>query len=206
MKRTLLMMTLSFIALAALPGCKITSGGYYAGSGIYDDDYSYGGSSDWGSSHDGGSSSSSGNSSSRENAERERDAYNRQEHSGGSGLTPPDRNIGPNMMVMSRDSAMGTRPQFQSTDSRVIKVANKYAITHYAATYIVRAVELAKVDDESGIKDLGLSKKDFQKVLKGKISDEKLAVLGAKLLMPTEEVEQLIVRIKNDAEYAKAKN
>ncbi len=205
MKRTLLMMTLSFIALAALPGCKITSGGYYAGSGIYDDDYSYGtgyrDSSDWDSSHDSGSSSSS-----RENAERERDAYNRQEHSGGSGLTPPDRKIRPNMMVMSRDTVMGTGPQFQSTDSRVIKVANKYEITHYAATYIVRAVELAKVDDESGIKDLGLSKKDFQKALKGKISDDKLAILGEKLLMPTEEVAQLIVRIKNDAEYAKAKN
>lgn len=201
MKRTLLMMTLSLIALAALPGCKITSGGYYAGSGIYDDGYSYGGSSDWGSSNDHWDHGSSGGSSNSDR-ERERDAYDRQEHNGGGGLTPPDRKIGPNMVVMSLGS--NTRPQsgFQSTDSRVIQVANKYAITHYAATYIVRAVELAKVDDESGIKDLGLSKKDFQKVLKGKLSDEKVEILGAKLLMPTEDVEQLIGRIKNDIEYA----
>lgn len=203
MKKSILMMALAFAALAALPACKLSAGGYYAGSGIYDSGSSWGSSNDSWHDHD-DNWGSSGGSSSREEAER--DAYDRQEHSGGGGLTPPDRKIDPNMMIMTRGSAVKAQSPFRSTDSRVIQVAQKYDITHYAATYIVRAVELAKIDDASGIADLGLEKKDFQKMIKGKLSDEKLAAVGSKLLMTTEDVERLMIEMKTDIKNANEKN
>jgi hypothetical protein len=90
-----------------------------------------------------------------------------------------------------------------SSDKRVRTVADKYAISDYAATYIVRAVELAKANDESGITDLGLTSKDFEKMMKGSQLDaDKLNAVSAKLLMSTEAVEQMIFDIKNDIDHA----
>lgn len=91
---------------------------------------------------------------------------------------------------------------FVSHDERVAKVSERYGISHYAATYVVRAALLAEQDDMSGLTDLGLNKKDLEKIYEGKqIASDKMDSMAAKLLMTNAETQSLVDKI---AAYAKA--
>ena len=94
---------------------------------------------------------------------------------------------------------------FVSTDARVIEVANNYDISHYAATYIVRAIVLAQTKDSSGIKDLGLTVSDFKDIMDGdKLEAGKLNALSLRLLMNKQDTEQLVQEMSEDIQVEKA--
>lgn len=96
-------------------------------------------------------------------------------------------------------------PEFVSSDERVIKTADKYEISHYAATYVVRAILLAQSKDLSGMKDIGLEKSDLKKIYQGKaLDDDKLQVMAAKLLMSEEDTAILIDDMSQDIQAEKA--
>lgn len=94
---------------------------------------------------------------------------------------------------------------FVSTDARVIKVANSYDISHYAATYVVRAILLAEAKDTSGIKALGLDVSDFKDIMDGKaLESDKLNAMSLRLLMSKGETEDLVQNMSQDIQAEKA--
>ena len=185
-------------AIASLTACDLTVGSGYVSSGVYGSDDYY---SSWDrpSTHD-----REDNWHSDRQERKERDAYERQTPNDTSDLNPPG--VKPrHSMLMSLEQNSNTSV-WQSTDSRVITVAKKYDISHYAATYIVRALALADMNDDSGIKDLGLKVSDMKRIAKGKSLDsQKLEAMSNRLLMSTESVEQLLFDMKNDIKHAHSK-
>lgn len=203
--KKLSLIALAFLAMAGLTACEFD----YVSTGIYHDDYYYR-DYDYQSSrrHQAERRADRAERENRYHRDRleriERNTASKQRHDGGSGLRPPGRKIHSLIMSMDQSTLMPVS-NFESTDSRVILVADKYDITHYAATYIVRAIELAKVKDVSGIVDLGLKKSDFKKVLAGEeLSLEKREALGQKLLMDEDSVNRLLFDMSNDIEYARS--
>lgn len=96
---------------------------------------------------------------------------------------------------------------FTSPDPRVAGAAQKYGISHYAATWIVRATLLAEQDDMTGLNELGLEKKDLEKIYEGKkLKTEKMNGLGEKLLMTNQETQKLIDAIAANVEAEKDQN
>ncbi|RYZ68950.1 MAG: hypothetical protein EOP05_15575 [Proteobacteria bacterium] len=96
-------------------------------------------------------------------------------------------------------------PKFQSKDARVINLANNYEVSHYAATYLVRAIVLAEAKDASGVKDLGLELKDFRDLYQGKeLADSKVQKLGAKLRLSESETARLVSDMSEDVQIEKA--
>ncbi len=96
---------------------------------------------------------------------------------------------------------------FTSPDPRVAGVAQKYGISHYAATWIVRATLLAEQDDMTGLHELGLENKDLEKIYEGKkLKPIKMNGLGEKLLMTNEETQRLIEAIAANIEAEKDNN
>lgn len=199
MKRQLLVYAALCLAAFSMTACEVSSGGGYVGDGVYHDNGGYNG---WDRDNDSSCCSSGGGSNSNDDrAEREREAHDRQTPNDTSDLHPPGVKPRDGANIMSLNNSQTSA--FQSTDARVIKVADKYQISDYAATYIVRAIELAKANDESGITDLGLEKSDFAKVIKGKaLSEEKMQALSSRLLMTPERAEKLLSDIKNDIKHA----
>ncbi len=199
---------LALIAAIGLTACDIQWAGVYVSDGVYHHDHYY-------RSYDPFERSRRHRAERRaDRAEREnryhrdrlerieRNTAAKQRSEGVPGLRPPGRKIRSMLMTMENSSVMPVS-NFESTDSRVIMVADKYDITHYAATYIVRAIELAKVKDASGINDLGLKRKDFKKILDGdELAESKKAALGEKLLMDTDSVDRLLFDMSNDIDYA----
>jgi hypothetical protein len=97
---------------------------------------------------------------------------------------------------LDESSSDGAAYQFTSHDERVAKVSEKYGISHYAATYVVRAALLAENNDLSGLADLGLNKNDLENIYQGKgISQTKMDVMGAKLLMSNTETQLLVDKV-----------
>lgn len=95
--------------------------------------------------------------------------------------------------------------EFVSQDARVIAVANNYDTSHYAATYIVRAVLLAQAEDTSGIKALGLEVKDFKNIMDGKsLEADKLTALSTRLLLSKAETERVVQEMSEDIQMEKA--
>lgn len=98
--------------------------------------------------------------------------------------------------VMGLDEKGDPSTIFTSHDERVARVSEKYGISHYAGTYVVRAVLLAEKNDMSGVADLGLDKKDLENIYSGKsLSPEKMDALSKKLLMPVKDTEKLATEI-----------
>ena len=96
-------------------------------------------------------------------------------------------------------------PAFVSTDSRVIGTAAKYGISHYAATYIVRAITLAQAQDTSGITDLGLTVSDFKDIYDGQaLAADKMSALASKLLMSNEDTATLVQEMSADVQAEKS--
>jgi hypothetical protein len=94
---------------------------------------------------------------------------------------------------------------FVSQDSRVIAVSDNYDVTHYAATYLVRAVVLAQTKDTSGIKALGLDVSDFKDIMKGNsLEDAKLEALAKVLLVDKTEAERIVGEMSEDIQAEKA--
>jgi hypothetical protein len=94
---------------------------------------------------------------------------------------------------------------FKSADARVIALAENYDISHYAATYLVRAIVLAQAKDTSGIEALGLSVGDFKELYEGKeLEAAKIETLGAKLKMDAASTEQLVADMTVDVQAEKA--
>jgi len=101
--------------------------------------------------------------------------------------------------------AGATGSDFVSTDARVISVANSYDISHYAATYVVRAILLAEAKDTSGIQALGLDVSDFKNIMDGKALDsDKLNAMSIRLLMSKGETEDLVANMSTDIQAEKA--
>ncbi|MEK7355896.1 MAG: hypothetical protein AAB250_05575 [Bdellovibrionota bacterium] len=99
----------------------------------------------------------------------------------------------------------GAGLEFVSTDARVIALANNYDVSHYAATYLVRAVALAQAKDTSGIKALGLDVSDFKDIMDGdEIEASKVNALSLRLLMSKSETERLIGEMSEDIQLEKA--
>lgn len=94
---------------------------------------------------------------------------------------------------------------FQSQDARVIEVANNYDVTHYAATYLVRAIVLAQTKDSSGIKALGLDVSDFKDIMKGEaLEAEKIQALSKRLLVSETEATRIVTEMSEDIQAEKA--
>lgn len=97
-----------------------------------------------------------------------------------------------------------TPESFKSSDARVVKIADKYEITDYAATYIARAIILAEQKDLSGVKEMGLSLKDLQKVYKGKeIETSKLEAVSEKLVLSRGDTQRLLKEMSEDIQVEK---
>lgn len=105
-------------------------------------------------------------------------------------------------------SSKATSPSaaaFKSADARVIALADNYDISHYAATYLVRAIVLAQAKDTSGIEALGLSVGDFKELYEGKeLEAAKIETLGAKLKMDAASTAQLVADMTVDVQAEKA--
>lgn len=138
---------------------------------------------------------------------------------GGRGHIPPRRHYAYSLeqagattsaletALASQDAAAVSAGEYEfvSTDERVIKVADKYAISDYAATYVVRAVVLAQAKDLSGIAELGLEKSDMKKLAEGKeLKAEKIEKMSAKLMLSTDETERLVKELSEDIQAEKA--
>ncbi len=96
-------------------------------------------------------------------------------------------------------------PKFVSTDARVINLANNYEISHYAATYLVRAIVMAEAKDTTGVKELGLELTDFRNLYQGKkIADSKVQALGSKLRLNADETARLISDMSEDVQIEKS--
>lgn len=94
---------------------------------------------------------------------------------------------------------------FESKDQRVINLAHNYNISHYAATYLVRAIVLAEAKDVSGVKELGLELKDFRDLYQGKkVAEAKVEKLGSKLRLNADETAQLVSDMSEDVQIEKA--
>jgi hypothetical protein len=86
--------------------------------------------------------------------------------------------------------------KFVTHDSRVATVSDRYNISHYAATHVVRAIVLADKGDMSGLQHMGLTSQDAQDVYSGKALPEvKLNAVGTKLNMSNEDTEILMAKI-----------
>lgn len=111
-----------------------------------------------------------------------------------------DRGRGRHWSATVSSSALAkTASDFVSTDARVIKVSNRYEVPHYAATYLVRAIVMAEVQDMSGIKDLGIEVADFRGIYEGKkLESAKIDILGKKLLLDRAETERLLKEMSQD--------
>lgn len=96
-------------------------------------------------------------------------------------------------------------PKFVSTDARVINLANNYEISHYAATYLVRAIVMAEAKDTTGVKELGLELTDFRNLYQGKkIAESKVQALGSKLRLNADETARLISDMSEDVQIEKS--
>lgn len=94
---------------------------------------------------------------------------------------------------------------FVSKDARVIALADKYDVSDYAATYLVRAIVLAQAKDASGVKDLGLSVGDFKDLYDGKeMASAKIDVLASKLKMDSASTSRLVSEMAADVQTEKA--
>jgi hypothetical protein len=99
----------------------------------------------------------------------------------------------------------GAGTDFVSTDDRVIALANNYDVSHYAATYIVRAVALAQAKDTSGIEALGLDVKDFKAIMDGdSIEADKINALSLRLLLSKSETQRLVSEMSEDIQMEKS--
>ncbi|MES2965564.1 MAG: hypothetical protein V4760_16910 [Bdellovibrionota bacterium] len=99
----------------------------------------------------------------------------------------------------------GAGTEFVSTDDRVIAVANNYDVSHYAATYLVRAVSLAQAKDSSGIKALGLNVQDFKAIMDGEsLEAGKISALSLRLLMSKADTERLVGEMAEDIQMEKS--
>jgi hypothetical protein len=89
-------------------------------------------------------------------------------------------------------------------DARVQTVANKYQISNYAGTYIVRAIVKAQSKDVSGITDLGLTADDFETVYSGgTLPDAKIDILSKKLMMDPRATSTLVEQLTKDVQAAR---
>lgn len=96
-------------------------------------------------------------------------------------------------------------PKFVSKDARVINLANNYEVSHYAATYLVRAIVLAESKDASGVKALGLDLKDFRDLYQGKkLENSKIEKLGSTLRLSGSETARLVSDMSEDVQIEKA--
>jgi hypothetical protein len=124
------------------------------------------------------------------------------------GRGPGRRDRGPGHFAAESDaqfSSLVSAPKFVSSDARVINMANNYEISHYAATYLVRAIVLAEQKDVSGVKDLGLELKDFRDLYQGKeLAGKKIETLGAKLRLSQSETARLVSDMGEDVQIEKA--
>lgn len=219
MKKTLtnsmMVMALAAGSLVALPACtdgEIIASSILIGAAVISDDNHY---ERRHHHHDGRRRDDL-----RERRERrERDRYNRNDdyqgrierpfypdhpvRPGHGPVTPPRRRT----FALEQAQTVSQLPvsDFVSTDARVIKTAEKYEISHYAATYVVRAILLAQTKDLSGMSDLGLEKSDVKSLYDGKpLSENKISAMATKLLMTPEETALLVDDMSADVQAEKA--
>lgn len=122
---------------------------------------------------------------------------------GGRGA--PRDHRGPRRNTFALTTKAVAPAEFVSDDARVIKIADKYEITDYAATYIARAVILAEQKSLAGVQELGLTKRDLQKVYQGKeLETSKIEVLSEKLVLSRGETQRLLKEMSEDIQVEKA--
>ena len=93
---------------------------------------------------------------------------------------------------------LATAGKFVTHDSRVARVSDRYDISHYAATSVVRALILAEKGHMSGFHKMGLSTDDAKRVYNGeKLSERKLTAIGEKLNMTNDDTEELLRKISD---------
>lgn len=99
-------------------------------------------------------------------------------------------------MISGSHEVLSSAGKFVTHDLRVARVSDRYDISHYAATKVVRALILAERGQMAGFHSLGLTTNDAKRVYNGeKLSERKLAAVGEKLNMSNDDTETLFRKI-----------